>query len=126
MADYRMGAAVHDAALQYIIDNCDRQVVVSADPTNYAGVAAVTLAETAMVGGDFAISAGDISGRKLTLSAKTGITPSANGTGTHIVLVDDTNDVILLQVPMPPTVLAISTPVDFASWIHESRDNEAG
>lgn len=123
---YRMGSAVHDAALQYIADNCDRQVVTSDDPVDYAGVASVTLASTAMVGGDFTLAAGDISGRKLTIGAKSNITPTTNGTGNHIVLVDDGNSAILLQVPIPNTPLNTSTPVDFASWIHESRDNEAG
>jgi len=123
---YRMGAAVHDAALQYIADNCDRQVIVSADPVDFAGVASVTLASSAMIGGDFTLAAGDISGRKLTIGAKIGITPTTNGTGTHIVLVDDGNSEILLQVEIPNTPLNTAVPVDFASWIHESRDNEAG
>lgn len=126
MADYRMSASVHDAALQYIIDNTDRQVAVSADPLNYAGVAGVTLAAATMVGGDFTLAAGDISGRKLIIGAKTGITPTANGTATHICLVDDANDEILLMVPMPNTSLNTAVDVDFASWQHESRDNEAG
>lgn len=126
MADYRIADAVLDAQLQHIIDNTDRQVIVSADPVNFAGVAAVTLAATAMIGGDFTLAAGLVSGRRLQIGAKTGITPTANGTGTHIVLVDDTNSRILLQVPIPNTVLSTSVNTDFAPWEHEARGNEAG
>lgn len=46
MADYRTGDSVLDAALDRIINNADRQVAMSADPVNFAGVAAVTLAAT--------------------------------------------------------------------------------
>lgn len=126
MADYRMGSSVQDAALQYIIDNCDRQVAVSADPVNFAGVAGVTLAAASMVSGDFSISAGDVSGRKLTIGAKTSITPTASGTATHVVLVDDTSSEILLMVPVPNTALSSGVATDFGSWEHETRDNEAG
>lgn len=126
MADYRMGASVHDAALQYIADNCDREILCSNDPVNYAGVPAVTLAAANMLPSDFTLEAGDVSGRQVVIGAKTGILPTTNGTATHIVLVDDTNNEILLQVPMPPTALNSAVAVDFASWVHESRDNEAG
>ena len=125
MADYRISDAALNAELQYIIDNCDRQVAVSADPVNYAGVAAVTLAATAMIGGDFSIVAGLISGRRLQIGAKTGVTPTANGNGSHILLVDDTNNDILLMVPIPTTPLSTGVSTAFGPWEHEARGNEA-
>lgn len=126
MADYRISDAVLDASLQHIIDNTDRQVAVSADPVNFAGVAAVTLMESPMVTGDFSIAAGLISGRRLLIGAKTNITPTAAGTATHIALVDDTNSRINLMVPIGPTPLSTSVNSDFAPWEHETRTNEAG
>jgi len=126
MADYRISANVHDAALTHIQNNSERQVLCSADPVVYGSVAAVTLATVNMVPGDFTIAAGDISGRKITISPKTLVTPTGTGTATHIALVDDTNSDIILLVPMPATALDPGTPVDYGQWEHEMRDNEAG
>jgi hypothetical protein len=102
-------------------------VLVSADPVNFAGVAAVTLAATGMVVGDFVIEAGTLTdARKVTIGSKTGITPTADGTGTHIALVDDTGTDLLLLVPIPSTAVVTSTNIDFATWEHEMLQNEAG
>lgn len=65
----------------------------SAEPANYAGVAAVTLVSTTLTAGtagaDYAIADGDVSGRKLTVAAQTGMTvPPVGGTVTHACLDD--------------------------------------
>lgn len=123
MADYRTGVSVLDAALNQIVNNCERQVAVSADPGNYAGVAAVTLADVAMAPADFTLADGTVSGRKVQIARKS-VTPSADGTATHICLVDDTNTEILLMVPIPATGLLTTVDTDFAPWEHEIRESE--
>ena len=115
-----------DAALSYIRTNVTIQHAVSADPVNFAGIAAVSLASVAMADADITIGVGTVSGRKLTVAAKTAITPSANGTATHLVLADATNSILLLQVPIPATALVTSINTDFASWEHEFRDPVSG
>ncbi len=73
-----------------IIDNATRMVVTSAQPANFAGIAAVALADVVMAGGDFTDANGDVSGRKVTVAAKSGVTIDASGTATHVCLDDGT------------------------------------
>ena len=80
--------SVLDAALG-IIDNAIRMAVCSSQPANYAAIAAAKLAEATMAPGDFTIAAGDTSGRKVTMAAKSGVAITASGTATHIVLHDN-------------------------------------
>lgn len=124
MPDYRTGTSVLDAALDRIINNADRQVALSADPVSYAGVAAVTLAATTMIPGDFTKAAGIVSGRRVSWARKGPITPSANGTATHMAFVDDTNSEILLMWPIESVALVTTTDTDFAGGDHELLDNE--
>lgn len=124
MADFRMADSVLDAALDHILNNADRQVALSADPVNYAGVAGVTLAATTMIPGDFTKAAGTVSGRKVSWGRKGPITPSANGTATHMAFVDDTATEILLMWPVEAVALATTTDTDFAEGEYDLLDPE--
>jgi hypothetical protein len=69
----------------------DELYVCSAEPANYAGIAAVTLVGPVTLtpgdgNGDFTVGAGDVSGRKVTVAAQNGATVDASGTATHVVL----------------------------------------
>lgn len=82
--------AVLDAALAKIA-TCTKLTFCSTQPANYAGIAAVKLAEVTLTAGDGNgdyVIADDTSGRKVTIQAQTGIVPSANGTVTYAVLDD--------------------------------------
>lgn len=85
--------AVLDAALAKIATST-RMVVTSAQPANFAGIAAVALADVVLTAGDgngdYVIANGDTSGRKLTVGAQTGINVDASGTATHVCLDDGT------------------------------------
>lgn len=62
-------------------------VFCSAEPANYAGIAAVSLiTKTGLTPASFTNADGDISGRKLMLNAITGMVPSANGTVSWLAL----------------------------------------
>ncbi|MGE4486379.1 MAG: hypothetical protein AB7C95_00965 [Synergistaceae bacterium] len=126
MADRLIADAVLDASLDYIANNCSRQVVLSAGVDTFAEVAAVTLAATAMTSGDFTKSAGLLSGRKVTVATKTGISITATGNATHLALVDDTNSAVLLLVPIPPVPLTSGNTHNIGSWIHEMAAPKAG
>ena len=63
-------------------------VFCSAAPANFAGIAALTLITQTIAPADMTISA-DTSGDKLTVAAKTGMTPSGNGTVTYVCLTDN-------------------------------------
>lgn len=83
--------AVFDAAIDKIATST-KLTFCSSEPANYAGIAAVKLADvtvTAGIGnGDFTKADGDVSGRKITVLAQTGMTPSSNGTVTYAALDD--------------------------------------
>lgn len=80
--------SVLDGALNIVKNGATSLVFCSAEPANFAGVAAVTLASSAaLTAADFTGPAdGDVSGRKLTVNAINDIAPSANGTITYAVL----------------------------------------
>jgi hypothetical protein len=100
-----MAKSVHDnvldAALDYVKQNADRMVVCEGQPVSYAeattdkGSGGKKLADVAVVSGDFTISDGDASGRKVRVAQKTGITVDVSGTADHIATVDDTSSALL-------------------------------
>lgn len=86
--------SVLDAALAKTATGT-RLSVTTAQPANYAGIAAVSLGNVALTaglgGGDFsAATNGDTSGRKTTLAAQTIASASASGDATHICIDDGT------------------------------------
>lgn len=85
-----------DAGLNALKNNAIRAIMCSADPVNFAGVAAVTLGTATISSSDFTGPADHTSGRKLTFSGKSGVTPSANGTVTHLAFTD--NSAVLYAV----------------------------
>lgn len=84
---------VMDAALD-VIATCTRMVVCSGQPANFAGIAAVALADVTLTAGDgngdYTIGNGDTSGRKITVAQQASIPIDASGTATHIALDDGT------------------------------------
>lgn len=83
---------VLDAALDKLA-TCTHLTFCSTQPANYAGIAALALAASTLTAGDGNgdyVVADDTSGRKLTVGAQTGMTPSGNGTVTYAVLDDGT------------------------------------
>lgn len=78
-----------DAALDYVAAST-RMVVCSGQPANFAGIAAVALADVVVAGGDFTKANGDTSGRKVTVAQKAGVNIDTSGTATHVALDDGT------------------------------------
>lgn len=78
--------AVLDAMADYIISKADTLYVCSGEPANFAGIAAVALADVAIDSGDFTKANGDSSGRKVTIASQSAIPIDSNGTATHVVL----------------------------------------
>lgn len=83
--------AVLDAALAKIA-TATRQVVCSGEPANFAGIAAVALADVTLTAGtgngDWTIAAG--SQRKVTNEAQTAVPIDSSGTATHVAVDDGT------------------------------------
>jgi hypothetical protein len=84
-------------APEAIIDNVTTIHICSAAPANHAGIAAVSLADVTVDSSDFTPGDGDVSGRKVTVSAQNGITVDSNGTATHIAGTDGATMLFLTE-----------------------------
>jgi hypothetical protein len=84
---------VLDAALAELA-TATRQVVCSDEPADFAGIAAVALADVTLTAGDgngdYTIADGDASGRKLTIAQQADVPIDASGTATHVTYDDGT------------------------------------
>ena len=92
-----MAKKVHDDVLDAAWDKvatCTRQTITSAEPANFAGIAAVLLADNTLTAGDgngdYTIANGDTSGRKITVAQQAAVPIDASGTATHINYDDGT------------------------------------
>lgn len=90
-----MAKSVHNDVLDAALDEAATSInltVCSAEPANYAGIAAVTLATVTLTAGDgngdYTVADGDTSGRKLTVAQQASISITTTGTATHVCLDD--------------------------------------
>jgi hypothetical protein len=79
--------AVLDAALDEFA-TATRLVVCSAAPADFAGIAAVALADVTVDGADFTKADGDTSGRKTTVAQQANVPIDVTGTATHLAYDD--------------------------------------
>ena len=107
-----------DAAFDYI-DQADMMHVCStldATPT-YAEITTASLADVAVVPNtDFTKAAGDTSGRKVTIAAKSGVTVDASGTANHIALVTVSGSVVRYVTTCTSQVLTAGNSVNVPAW----------
>lgn len=114
---------VLDAALDEIA-TATRLTVLSGEPANFAGIAAVLLASVAVTAGagngDFTKANGDVSGRKLTTAQQASISISTSGTANHVGL----DDGVALQyvTTSTPQVLTAGGTVTVPAWDVEFSD----
>ena len=114
---------VLDGALNIIKNGAIRQIACSAEPANYAGVAAVALADVVMASGDFTVANGDTSGRKVTMAAKSGVLIDTSGTATHVVLTDNSSVLHYVTACTSQALTANgSNTVNFPAWDIEIAD----
>lgn len=86
---------VMDAALD-VIATATRMDICSAQPANFAGIAAVALADVTLDSSDFTLANGDTSGRKVTVAAQNGVLIDTSGTATHVALSRVSDSTLLL------------------------------
>ena len=94
--------------------------VCSAQPADYAGIAAVTLAQQAIVG-VYVKADGDVSGRKTTCPAQTAVPITADGTATHLAISDGAS-VLHCVTTTTSQVLTNGGTVDIPAWDAEIGD----
>ncbi|MGL4542858.1 MAG: hypothetical protein ACRCUI_10145 [Polymorphobacter sp.] len=109
---------VLDGALN-LVATATSMVAVNGQPASYAAAVAGTLAEAVLTGADFALAAGDISGRKVSVAAKNGLNVVATGTADHVALLDPATSKLLYVTTCPVQALAIGGTVSIATWAVE-------
>lgn len=87
--------SVFDAALNFLETNGTVVHITSADPTNWAGLAAVTLGNE--TGCDYTGPSDGTSGRKTILNAITSGTVTGSGTASHFVITNGSDAVYVVQ-----------------------------
>lgn len=108
---------VQDAALNDIKNNANKMVVLSAQATTYTEAnATFMLANVVVASGDFTLAAGDVSGRKVTIGAKSGIAVSNSGTATHIGQIDTANTRVKAQTTCTSQAINTGGTVDVPSY----------
>jgi hypothetical protein len=106
-----------DAALAYV-QACDKMIVCSAEPANYAeATATYDLATVALsTPEDLVISNDGTSGRKLVIAAKSGVTVDHDGTATHVAVCKSGDSTLRYVTTCASKSLFTAFLVDFPSW----------
>lgn len=121
MAKFAPDATI-DSMFDYI-DQSNIMHVCSAQPADYSGIAAVSLASVAMTPDtDFTKSDGDVSGRKVRMAAKSGVTVASNGTATHVVLARTSDSTLRYVTTCTSQVLTAGNTVNIPVWDVEVLD----
>lgn len=114
--------ATIDAMFDYV-DQCNIVHVCSAEPANYAGIAAVSLASVAMTPDtDFTKANGDTSGRKVTMAAKNTVSVTSSGTATHVAIARTTDTTLRYVTTCTSQALTSGNTVNIPAWKIEVAD----
>lgn len=79
-----------DAALNYTKNNANQVLVCVGEPADRTAALAAALAAGAIDSTDFTLANGDVSGRKYTFAAQTGLSITSSGSGDHVVIISAT------------------------------------
>lgn len=119
--------AVMDGALA-VIALADEMYVCSAQPSNYADIANSDLVGPIALtpgngNGDFTFADGDVSGRKVTVTAQNGASVIASGNATHIVLATGgATDLLRYITTCASQALTSGNTVNIGAWDVEFED----
>lgn len=114
-----MAKFIPDAVLDLILADIATSTVMhacSGQPSTFAGIAAVSLADVAMTAGngnDYTI-ADDTTGRKVTTAAKNSVTVDNSGNATHVALA--TGSVLKAVTTCSTAALTAAGQVNFPAW----------
>lgn len=116
-----------DAALDYLADNGTRMDICATEPTTYTEATSTnSLGNTTLVAGDgngdYTVAAGDVSGRKVTISAQTGISVTSSGTADHVAITDGTSELIYVTTLSSGQSVTSGNTADVEAWDVEIED----
>lgn len=118
-----MAKLIPDAIIDLMLATAEgtRLHVCSAQPANYAGIAAVELAQKPTMTGSYTKANGDVSGRKNTVPAQTGMSITTSGTANHIVI-SNGSSIMYLVTTCTSQALTSGGTVDSSAFDHEIAD----
>jgi len=99
-----------------IVRSATRMVALNGEPATYAAAFAGRLAEAVLTTADFTLAAGDISGRKVSIAARSGLAVLAAATADHIALLDVAGSRLLYVTTCPAQALVTGGLVSIAGW----------
>lgn len=111
---------VLDQMLDYLAAQATTLVVTSAEPANFAGIAAVALADVTIDSGDFSKANGVTNGRRTTIAQQSAVPIDASGTATHVVLASAS--VLLYVTTCTSQALTSGGTVTVPAWDIEIAD----
>jgi hypothetical protein len=114
--------AVLDKMFDYILTEATTLVLCSGQPANYAGIAAVALADVAVADADFTKGNGAVDGRKVDVAAKTDVTIDASGDATHVAIASGTELLYVTTCPTKTLVAGGGNTVDIPGFTITLRD----
>ena len=122
-----MAKTVHDDVLDGafdVLDQANLMIACSAQPTSRTeAVTTYAIADVAMtVNTDFTKANGDVSGRKVTVAAKSTVLIDTSGTATHVALVDGTRLLYVTTCTSQALTANGSNTVNFPAWDIEIAD----
>lgn len=122
-----MAKIVHDDVLDGafdVLDQANLMIACSAQPTSRTeAVTTYALADVAMtVNTDYTKANGDVSGRKVTVAAKSTVLIDTSGTATHVALVDGTRLLYVTTCTSQALTANGSNTVNFPAWDIEIAD----
>ncbi len=98
----------------------DQLHLCTAEPTTFIeATTTLQLATFTVTGGDYTKAAGDVSGRKNTLSALVGATIDNTGTATHAAVTNSTGSALQIVTTTDSQLLTSGGTVDVSSFSHE-------
>jgi hypothetical protein len=99
-----------------IVRGATRMVALNGEPATYAAAFAGRLAEAVMTTADFTLAAGDVSGRKVSVAARSGLAVLTAGTADHVALLDVAGSRLLYVTTCPTQAVVLGGLVSIASW----------
>jgi hypothetical protein len=106
---------VLDRAL-LVLSEATHMMVLDAQPVNYAAATTSALAQVGVSAADFAVSAGDVSGRKVSIAGKNDIAIGNSGIARHVALVDTVGSRLLYVTTCPDQALTAGGQLSLDPW----------
>ena len=122
-----MAKTVHDDVLDGafdVLDQANLMIACSAQPMSRTeAVTTYALADVAMTPNtNYTKANGDVSGRKVTVAAKSTVLIDTSGTATHVALVDGTRLLYVTTCTSQALTANASNTVNFPAWDIEIAD----